>query len=87
MSVLHRCLTTGAEEGGVPSSNSVSEGGAPSLSAASLATPDDRGANVLHANLGIASYRTDSSIHAASSTTTTATTADADDTNAKRQAC
>jgi hypothetical protein len=59
--------------------------GAPAV--ASPTTPDDSGANVIHADLGSTSYWPDSGSHAASATTTSATTADANATNAKGQAC
>ena len=45
--------------------------------------PYDSGANVLHASLGSASYRTNFGSHAASATTTSATSVDVDATNAE----
>jgi hypothetical protein len=57
------------------------------LAVASPVIPYDSGANVLHADPNSASYRENSGSHAASATTTSATTTDVDATNGKGQAC
>jgi hypothetical protein len=86
VNAFHRCLTIGIEEGDVLSRNSK-----PSrmrhLCSYLHCHPNDSGANFLHADPCSASYRADFGNDAASATTTLATTADADATNAKRQAC
>ena len=86
MNAFHGCLTTDTEEGGILNRSSKPRRMRHPNSCLHR-HPDDSGSDVLHADLGSASYWTDFGIHAASATTTSATTADANATNAKGQAC
>jgi hypothetical protein len=53
----------------------------PAAAVTSLATPDDSGADVLHANPSSASYRANSNSYPSSSRATPATATDVDATN------